>query len=58
MRWMVSGHGKRGGVRIIYYWAVGRDTLFMLGAYLKSEKQDLTPDEIEVLRRLVKEQFK
>lgn len=58
MRWMVSGHGKRGGLRIIYYWAVRRDTLFMLEAYLKSEKQDLTPDEIEFLRRLVKEQFR
>jgi hypothetical protein len=57
-RWMAAGHGKRGGVRIIYYWAVRRDTLFMLEAYLKSEKQDLTPDEIEFLRRLVKEQFR
>lgn len=26
-RWKLQGHGKRGGVRVIYYWAVSRRLL-------------------------------
>lgn len=55
LRWMVAGKGKRGGARVIYYCASARGVLFMLDIYAKSEKEDLTPDELKVLRRLVKE---
>ena len=27
MRWSVSGKGKRGGLRIIYYWLASRDMI-------------------------------
>ena len=30
IRWRGSGRGKRGGVRVIYYWATGHDQIFML----------------------------
>ncbi len=30
VRWALSGRGKRGGVRIIYYWAVEQQQLLML----------------------------
>jgi hypothetical protein len=28
MRWALPGKGKRGGIRIIYYWAVKHDCTF------------------------------
>jgi mRNA-degrading endonuclease RelE of RelBE toxin-antitoxin system len=28
VRWAITGRGKSGGVRAIYYWAVVRDTIF------------------------------
>lgn len=30
MRWKTSNRGKRGGLRIIYYWDVSADTIYML----------------------------
>lgn len=58
VRWSLPGKGKRGGVRIIYYWAVSRDLILMLLIYPKSRQTDMTPAEIAILKRLVKEEFK
>jgi mRNA-degrading endonuclease RelE of RelBE toxin-antitoxin system len=58
VRWSLPGKGKRSGVRIIYYWAVSRDLILMLLIYPKSRQTDLTPAEIAILKRLVKEEFK
>ena len=55
MRWAGSGRGKRGGLRIIYYWQVADGLIWMLLAYAKSEQDDLTPDQVKQLKRLVKE---
>ena len=33
LRWSVGGRGKRGGVRVIYYWATGRGQILMLLIY-------------------------
>ena len=54
IRWKSSGKGKRGGLRIIYYWDPP-DTIYMLYPYKKSEREDLSADQIKVLRELVKE---
>jgi hypothetical protein len=55
VRWTTVGKGKRGGTRVIYYLASARGVIFMLDIYSKSEKEDLTPDELKVLRKLVQE---
>jgi mRNA-degrading endonuclease RelE of RelBE toxin-antitoxin system len=55
IRWNVPGSGKRGGLRIIYYWDVPEDTIYMLLPYQKSKQKDLTPAQLKVLRDLVKE---
>jgi len=55
MRWAGSGHGKRGGVRVIYYWITADDQIFMLYMYPKSERGDLTPAQLRALRQLVEE---
>ncbi len=58
IRWAGSGRGKRGGTRVIYYWATEDGTILMLMAYAKNEAADLTQDQVEVLRRIVEEEFK
>lgn len=55
IRWRIRSKGKRGGLRIIYYWDIPEDTLFMLTAYKKSTKEDLTQDQLKILRKLVEE---
>ena len=53
LRWRLPGRGKRGGVRVIYYWAMSREEIWMLLAYAKAQKEDLTPQQLKVLRRIV-----
>jgi mRNA-degrading endonuclease RelE of RelBE toxin-antitoxin system len=57
MRWSVSGRGKRGGIRIIYYWAVARGQILMLFVYPKSEQDDLTPMQLRALKRIMDEEY-
>ena len=37
LRWAVSGRGKRGGVRIIYFLRLAEDQVWMLTLYAKNE---------------------
>ena len=53
MRWAAKGHGKRGGVRTIYYHYQEQDTCFMLVVYAKNERDDLSRRELQVLAALV-----
>ncbi|MDT4954627.1 MAG: hypothetical protein QOJ02_2765 [Acidobacteriota bacterium] len=57
LRWAAKGHGKSGGARVIYYWAVSAETILLLDAYPKNVKADLTKDEIKRLRRIVEEEY-
>jgi hypothetical protein len=57
LRWAAKGHGKSGGSRVIYYWAVSAETILMLDAYPKNVKVDLTKDEIKKLRRIVEKEY-
>ncbi|HEY4668031.1 MAG TPA: type II toxin-antitoxin system RelE/ParE family toxin [Anaerolineales bacterium] len=57
-RWALPGRGKRGGVRVIYYWAANQEQLFMLLMYPKSERDDLTPAQLRQLRKLVEEEYR
>jgi hypothetical protein len=58
LRWGLAGRGKRGGARVIYYWDKPSETFYMLLAYTKQEQGDLTPHQVKVLSRLVREEFK
>ncbi len=57
LRWGAKGQGKRGGVRVIYYWHPGEQFFYMLMLYAKARQDDLTPSQARVLRRLVREEF-
>ena len=57
VRVAVGARGKRGGARIIYYWAVRRDLILLLYAYPKNVATDLTPKQVSRLARIVMEEF-
>ena len=57
IRWSVAGRGKRGGVRVIYYWAPAHEMILMLLMYGKNEQDDLSPEQLRVLKRLIEEEF-
>jgi hypothetical protein len=50
--------GKRGGLRAIYFWEARSETFYMLMVYRKKDQEDLTPKQVAILQRLVKEEFK
>lgn len=57
IRFGLKGMGKRGGLRIIYYWDPP-DTIYMLFAYKMNEQEDLTKSQIKILSKLVQEYLK
>jgi hypothetical protein len=54
IRWNLPGSGKRGALGVIYFWSPP-DTIFMLFPYRKTDQEDLTPEQIKLLRKTVKE---
>ena len=53
LRWKRSGRGKRGGIRTIYFHHVGPEAIYMLTAYAKADRDDLTAADRKALSRLV-----
>lgn len=54
VRWTLPGRGKRGALRVIYYWDPP-ETIYMILPYKKTDQEDLTPEQLGFLRALVKE---
>ena len=52
VRWTVTGKGKRGGSRVIYFHAVAQSQIRMLLIYRKGIKDDLKQKEKSVLRKI------
>jgi mRNA-degrading endonuclease RelE of RelBE toxin-antitoxin system len=57
VRWKARGKGKRGGVRVIYYWITEDDKIYLLMLYGKSDQADLTPAQARILIKLVREEL-
>ena len=53
IRFGASRRGKRGGVRVIYFFGGGGMPIYALLAYSKSDKTDLSPGEWRAVARLV-----
>lgn len=53
VRWSASGRGKRGGVRVIYYWWNSESLISMVLIYAKNEQDDLTSDQLKKLKQLI-----
>ena len=58
LRWTFSGKGKRGGTRIIYYWVKSRFIILMLFLFKKSERGNITKEQITMLGNLVKKELR
>jgi mRNA-degrading endonuclease RelE of RelBE toxin-antitoxin system len=48
------GKGKRGGLRVIYYWWLGREQFWLFTVYDKDVADDLTPAQRKVLKQMLK----
>lgn len=51
VRWSRSGTGKRGGVRVIYYFHDESTPLFLLTIYPKSRQENLSAAELRAIRQ-------
>jgi len=58
LRWSAGGHGKRGGIRVIYYWFASQDILLFLFAYPKSDQDDLTPEQLRKVKKVVEGEYR
>lgn len=47
LRWSMTGKGKRGGIRIIYYWKKQDNEIWMLTVYGKGEKSVISSNIIK-----------
>lgn len=52
VRWQGSGHGKRGGVRIIYYVYNEHHPIYLLYAYPKNVQVNLSEDEKKIFTKM------
>jgi mRNA-degrading endonuclease RelE of RelBE toxin-antitoxin system len=57
IRWEASGRGKRGGARVIYYWARKDGEVLLLLIYSKTQQDDLTPKQKALLKKLIQEEY-
>lgn len=57
LRWSAGGHGKRGGIRAIYYWFVSNEIILMLYAYAKNDQDDLTRDQLKQLKKVIEGEY-
>ena len=57
LRWAGSGRGKRGGLRIIYYWHVPGSIILFLLAYPKNEQDNLTAAQLKFLKSIIETEF-
>jgi len=53
VRWSRQGSGKRGGVRIVYFYHDTAMPLYLIMIYSKAQKENLTQDEKRRVQALV-----
>lgn len=58
IRCAIPGKGKSGGVRIIYYYVKTKSIILMLLIYSKNEQDNLTNEQLRILKTLVEREFK
>jgi hypothetical protein len=48
-----GGKGKSGGARIVCYFLGASDVIYLLDVYAKGEKEDLTDDDKNEIRKFI-----
>ncbi len=52
LRWAIAGKGKRGGVRVIYYFKKQNDEIWLLTIYSKSQTENIPS---HILKKIAEE---
>ena len=52
IRWGLRGKGKRGGIRVIYYWKTADDEIWLLTLYAKNVQENIP---VHVLKQIAQE---
>jgi len=58
IRWSQPGRGKRGSLRVIYYWDESQARIYLLFVYSKAAVGDLTQAQLKELASLVRKNLK
>jgi mRNA-degrading endonuclease RelE of RelBE toxin-antitoxin system len=53
MRWGVHGRGKRGGLRVIYYFRTARGQIWMLTLYAKNVRESIPAHVLKELKETI-----
>lgn len=57
VRWGYRGQGKRGGVRVIYFWSVSQERILMLLMYPKNVIDNLSAAQLKALKQIVEDEY-
>ena len=52
-RWSRPGMGKRGGIRVIYFYGLKLNAVFFIAAYAKNEKENVSNADKKDIRKIV-----
>ncbi|MCH8944290.1 MAG: transcriptional regulator [Proteobacteria bacterium] len=55
LRWGIGGRGKRGGVRVIYYWITKDHQILLITVYAKNEASDISPATKKAIKKMIGE---
>lgn len=55
MRIQIGNHGKSGGGRVIYLDVFERKNLYLLFAYPKNVQENLSPEQMKAIRKMIEE---
>lgn len=53
LRWGLKGRGKRGGLRVIYYWKLKEEQIFFLLVYPKNVQENMSNDQLRTLCKVL-----
>jgi hypothetical protein len=48
-----AGSGKRGGIRVIYFYAISAEVILLISAYAKNQKENLSNEDKRNIQRIV-----
>jgi hypothetical protein len=54
MRWGLEGRGKRGGARVIFFFHDMEMPLYLMTAYAKNERENVSQAEINTLQKIAR----
>ena len=54
LRWALEGRGKRGGARVVYFYHGTQMPLYLITAYAKNERENVSQAEINALQKVAR----